>query len=117
VLVSPSSTPWANNYQRQADEAFDAATSMSADELRSLRAPLPQIRWLPPRFGYPTYVERQWDVMQVFGITRTPSGDIPGMPTTRGEDRVDFSRYQGGGSGSDRNTNSGDPLGLGAGGM
>ncbi len=81
-----------------------------------MRAPLPQIVWLPPRFGYPDYVDRQWDVMQVFGITRLPSGEIPGMPRMHGEDRVDYSRTQGGGQGSDRNTNA-DPLGLGAGGM
>lgn len=90
---------------------------MSADELRALRPPLPQIQYLPPRFGYPPYIDRQWDVMQVFGITRMPSGQIPGMPRMHGEDRVDYSRTQGGGQGSDRNTNSGDPLGLGGGGM
>ena len=88
---------------------------MSADQLRALRPPLSQIVFLPPRFGYPLYAERQWDVMQVFGITRLPSGEIPGMPQMHGEDRTDYSRTQGGGQGSDRNTNA-DPLGLGAGG-
>lgn len=108
--------PWINNYARQADDAFNAATSMSEDELRALRPPLPQIMMNPPRFGWPTYAERQWDIMQVFGITRLPSGKIPGMPQMHGKDRVDYSQTQGGGQGSSRNTNSGDPLGLGAGG-
>jgi hypothetical protein len=116
VLVKPFDQPWQTNYQRQADDAFAAATSMSEDELRALQPPLPQIQWLPPRFGYPSFVERQWDIMQVFGITRLPSGEIPGMPRMHGEDRTDYSRTQGGGAGSDRNTNA-DPLGLGAGGM
>lgn len=116
MLVRPFDQPWETNYQRQADDAFAAATSLSSDELRALRPPLPQIQMLPPRFGYPDYVERQWDVMQVFGITRMPSGNIPGMPRMHGEDRVDYSRSQGGGAGSDRNTNY-DALGLGGGGM
>ena len=117
MLVRPFDQPWETNYQRQADDAFAAAESMSDDELRALRPPLPQIMYLPPRFGWPTYEERQWNVMQVFGITRLPSGRIPGRPQTRGEDRVDYSRNQGGYTGSDRNTNGADPLGLGGGGM
>src|ERR1035437_6111165 len=116
MQVRPPDAPWANNYQRQADDAFSAATSMSADQLRALRPPLPQIVYLPPRFGYPLYQDRQWDVMQVFGITRLPSGAIPGMPQMHGEDRVDYSRDQSTTQSSDRNTNSGDPLGLGGGG-
>lgn len=115
MLVRPFDQPWITNYQRQADDAFAAATSMSADQLRALRPPLPQIIYLPPRFGFEDYVDRQWTVMQVFGITRLPSGQIPGMPTTRGDERTDYSRTQGGGQGSDRNTNY-DPLGMGAGG-
>lgn len=117
MLVRPFDEPFATNYQRQADDAFAAAESMSANQLRALRPPLPQIQFLPPRFGYPDYVDRQWTVMQVFDITRLPSGRIPGLPTTRGEDRVDYSRNQGGYQGSDRNTNSADPLGLGGAGM
>lgn len=116
MLVKPPDQPWENNYARQADDAFAAATSMSDDELRALRPPLPQIQFLPPRFGYPSYADRQWTVMQVFGITRMPSGAIPGMPRMHGDDRVDYSRSQSSAQGSDRNTNSGDPLGLGAGG-
>jgi hypothetical protein len=114
----PFGQPWETNYARQADDAFAAATSMSADQLRAMRPPLPQIQYLPPRFGYPPYANRQWDVMAVFGITRLPSGQIPGLPQMHGEDRVDYSRSQGGNNGgSDRNTNSGDPLGLGGDGM
>lgn len=115
MQVRPFDQPWASNYARQADDAFNAATSMSADELRALRPPLPQIVYLPQRFGYPPYAARQWDVMQVFGITRLPSGAIPGMPQMHGEDRVDYSRNQSNMQGSDRNTNY-DGLGLGAGG-
>lgn len=111
--VRPPAQPWANNYQRQADEAFAAATSMSADELRALRPPLPQIQYLPQRFGYPSYPDRQWGVMQVFGITRLPSGGLPAMPVNHANDRVDYSGSQSTQQGSDRNTNSGDPLGLG----
>ena len=107
--------PWSTNYQRQADDAFAAAESMTADELRALRPPLPQIIYQPPRFGYPSYADRQWTVMQVFGITRSPNGTIPGMPHMREKDRVDYSQSQSTMSGSDRNTNY-DPLGLGAGG-
>jgi hypothetical protein len=113
MLVVPPATPWETNYQRQADEAFQIATSMSEGQLRALRPPLPQIQFLPPRFGYPSYDERQWGVMQVFGITRTPRGYIPGMPTTRPEERTDYSRSQSRAAGSDRLTNGGDPLGLG----
>jgi hypothetical protein len=115
VLVKPPDTPWATNYQRQADDAFAAAESMSADQLRALRPPLPQIMANPPRFGWPTYAERQWNIFQVFGITRLPSGQIPGMPRMHQKDRVDYTQYQGSSQGSDRNTNA-DPLGLGAGG-
>ena len=114
MQVRPFPQPWETNYARQADDAFAAATSMSADQLRALRPPLPQIQYLPPRFGYMPYAFRQWDVMQVFGITRLPSGAIPGMPQMKGEDRVDYARYQGGIEGSDRNTDY-DGLGLGGG--
>jgi hypothetical protein len=116
VLVEPYRQPFQTNYQRQADDAFAAAESMSADQLRALRPPLPQIQWLPPRFGYPLYQDRQWNVMQVFGITRLPSGEIPGMPRMHGEDRVDYSRSQSRDQASPRNENT-DALGLGAGGM
>lgn len=116
MLVRPYSEPFETNYQRQADDAFAAAESMSAAQLRALRPPLPQIIMNPPRFGYPVYAERQWNVLQVFGITRLPSGQIPGLPRMHGEDRVDYSRYQGNAQGSTRNANA-DALGLGAGGM
>lgn len=114
MLVNPYSQPWANNYQRQADDALFAATAASADQLRAQRPPLPQIVANPPRFGYPSYVDRQWNVMQVFGITRLPSGAIPGMPRMKGEDRVDYSRSQSTMSGSPRNE-SVDSLGMGGG--
>ena len=86
---------------------------MSEDQLRALRPPLPQIVYLPDRFGYPSYDQRQWGILDVFGIDRLPSGRIPGVPQTRGEDRVDYSRNQSVQQGSDRNTNGGDSLGLG----
>jgi hypothetical protein len=89
---------------------------MSAAQLRALRPPLPQIIENPPRFGYPGYVERQWDLLQVFDITRLPSGQIPGLPRMHQKDRVDYSGVQSSQQGSDRNSNSGDPMGLGAGG-
>jgi hypothetical protein len=116
MQIRPDDSPWANLYQRQADEALAMATSMSADQLRALRPPLPQIEYLPPRFGYPTYEERQWDVLQVFGISRLPPGQLPGFPRMRQKDRVDYTQTQATSQGSDRNSNSGDPLGLGAGG-
>lgn len=112
MFVRPFDQPWETNYQRQADDAFAVAESMSADQLRALRPPLPQIEYLPPRFGYPTYPERQWNIMQVFGITRTPAGRIPGLPTMHGKDRVDYSESQSSDQGSPRNENF-DPLGLG----
>jgi len=117
MLVRPFGQPWATNYQRQADDAFAAATSMSDAQLRRLRPPLPQIEYLPPRFGYPSYIDRQWNVMQVFGITRTPSGAIPGMPRMRQEDRVGYSQNQAAMDGSERYGGNQDPLGLGGGGM
>lgn len=104
MQVSPAPNPWQTNFQRQQQEAFDQALGMSADQLRALRPPLPQIQWLPPRFGYPGYIDRQWSVMQVFGIDRTPSGNIPGIPQMRQEDRVDYSKSQSTTQGSDRNT-------------
>lgn len=112
----PFGQPWETNYQRQADDAFAAATSMSADQLRALRPPLPQIQFLPPRFGYPSYADRQWDIMQVFDINRAAPGYLPDRPGSRQDRRVDYSRVQSGDQGSDRNTNY-DALGLGAGGM
>ena len=115
MLVRPPETPWENNYQRQSDEAFQRAIAPDAF-LRKLKPPLPQIEYLPPRFGYPNYADRQWDVMQVFGITRTPSGQIPGMPRMRGKDRVDYTQSQSSSQGSDRNSGSNDALGMGAGG-
>ena len=115
MQVLPTEEPWATNYARQADDALAAATSMSAEQLRALRPPLPQIEWLPPRFGYPAYADRQPDVMQVFGINRVSPAGLPPMPRMSRDQRVDYSREQGGYQGSDRNTNA-DPLGMGAGG-
>ena len=114
-LEWPIDEPWATNYTRQASDALARAYSATDAQLRALGPPLPQISYLPPRFGYPGYADRQPGVLQVFGLTRTPAGRIPGLPQTRGEDRVDYSRDQGSqsGSGTDRNTNSGDALGLG----
>jgi hypothetical protein len=113
MLVRPFDQPWETNYQRQADDAFARANELTDEQLRDLGPPLPQIVYLPPRFGYPPYAERQWTVMDVFGITRTWSGAIPGFPRLHGKDRVDFSRSQSSDQGSERNSNSGDPLGLG----
>jgi len=113
VIVHPWDQPWATLYEKQEAEALDRALALSDAQLRRLRPPLPQIVWLPPRFGYPTYDQRQWGVMQVFGLTRTPSGRIPGFPSTQGQDRVTYSQDQARWQGSDRNTNSADPLGLG----
>jgi hypothetical protein len=112
AIVRPFDEPWQTNYQREANDALEAAMGPSDAYWRALRPPLPQIPYLPPRFGYPTYVERQWTVMQVFGITRTPNGTIPGMPTTRPEERTDYSKVQQTDQGSGRNENF-DPLGLG----
>lgn len=117
MQVRPYDEPWETNYSRQANDALAAATKMSAAQLRALRPPLPQIEYLPPRFGYPDYAERQWDILQVFDITRLPSGRVPGFPRMHQKDRVDYSQTQATSQGSDRNSNSGDPLGLGAGGM
>jgi hypothetical protein len=115
ALVRPFDQPWETNYTREANDALERAWGPSDDAWRALRPPLPQIMAFPPRFGYPSYADRQPGVLQVFGLTRTPVGRIPGMPSTRGDDRVDYSQDQGSqsSSGSDRNTNSGDPLGLG----
>lgn len=112
--VRPFDQPWETNYARQADEAFARATVPDA-VLRGLKPPLPQIEYLPPRFGYPSYDERQWGIMEVFGITRSPNGGTSGFPRTRGEDRVDYTRDQASMQGSARGAN--DPLGMGAGGM
>ena len=114
MLARPYDSPWLTNYQKQADDALAIAQSATADQLRALRPPLPQIVMDPPRFGYPPYAERQWDVLQVFGISRTPSGNIPAMPRSQ-EDRVDYSRSQSADQGSDRNSLN-DALGMGAGG-
>jgi hypothetical protein len=113
VNVFPPDQPWSTLYQKQADEALERAWSLSDEQLRNLRPPLPQIHYLPPRFGYLSYADRQPTVMDVFGIARSPSGAIPGMPKMHGKDRVDYSQSQSEVEGSTRNTNSGDPLGLG----
>lgn len=106
MLVSPAAQPWATNFQRQSEEAFWVAEQASRAQLLALRPPLPQIQYLPPRFGYPSYADRQPTVMQVFGIDRiTPGYMPPGKPGDGFED----TRYQG----SDRLTNGGEPLGLG----
>ena len=116
MQVRPFDQPWETNYQRQADDAFAAATAMSAAQLRALRPPLPQIQYLPPRFGYPDYAARQATIFQVFGLTQAPDGSIPGLPTMRGKDRVGYSQYQGTDQGSAR-MEAVDQLGMGAGGM
>lgn len=113
MRVWPYEEPWATNYQRQSDEAFAVAESATAEQLRNLKPPLPQIVYAPRRFGYPSYARRQWGVLDVFGIDRLPSGRIPGVPQMHGEDRVDYTRSQSVQQGSDRLTNGGDPLGLG----
>jgi hypothetical protein len=112
-FVWPADEPWETNYSRETNDALKRAWGPSDDYWRRLGPPLPQIPYLPPRFGFPPYSERQWGVMQVFGLTRTPAGRIPGMPQTRGEDRTDYTENQGGYEGSDRNTGSGDRLGMG----
>ena len=112
MLVAPYSQPWANNYQRQADDAFWTAESATANELRALRPPLPQIVYLPPRFGYATYDERQPTVLQVFGMDRVQPSYLPQTPLKKPGDGFEDTRFQG----SDRLTNGGDPLGLGGGG-
>jgi hypothetical protein len=111
MQVMPFPQPWETNYQRQADDAFAAAASMSTAQLRSLRPPLPQITFLPPRFGYMPYPDRQPTVLQVFGIDRIQPGYLPPVPTTMRKpgDVFEDTRFQG----SDRLTNGGDPLGLG----
>jgi hypothetical protein len=111
VQVHPYDEPWANLYQRQADEALEMATGASRAQLEALRPPLPQIEYLPPRFGYPGYAERQWTLLDVFGINRSPMGGLPPRPRMRGQDRVDYSQSQATTQGSDRNT-----LGMGQGG-
>lgn len=102
MLVLPYSEPFATMYQRQADEALENAVGPSDAYWRALRPPLPQIKYLPPRFGYPTYVERQPTILQVFGISRSPNGAIPGFPQMRQRNRVDYSQFQGRDQGSDR---------------
>lgn len=112
MQVSPYAQPWSSNYQRQSEEAFWVAESATADQLRALRPPLPQIQYLPPRFGYPTYAERQPTVLDVFGIDRINPGYLPSTPLSsirKPGDEFEDTRYQG----SDRLTNGGDPLGLG----
>ena len=109
ATVTPYAQPWANNYQRQSEEAFWVAESATAAQLRMLQPPLPQIQYLPPRFGYPGYVERQPTVMQVFGIDRINPSYLPQTPLKKPGDGFEDTRYEG----SDRLTNGGDPLGLG----
>lgn len=109
MQVTPYAQPWANNYQRQSEEAFWVAESATAEQLRQLRPPLPQIVYLPPRFGYPTYAERQPTVLDVFGIDRINPSYLPSTPLKKPGDGFEDTRYQG----SDRLTNGGDPLGLG----
>jgi len=105
VFVRPYDQPWETNYQRQSNDAFERANGPADAYWKALRPPLPQIHYLPPRFGYPSYQDRQWSIMQVFGITRSPAGRIPAMPTTRLQDRVDYTQDQGSqNEASDRNT-------------
>lgn len=104
--------PWANNYQRQADDATNMALYATDEEWRELQPPLPQIEYLPPRFGYLDYADRQPTVISVFGINRLqPAGLPPTRQAARqmkmtGADRVNYSGTQGGtNGGSPRNEN------------
>lgn len=99
-------------YQRQADDALAAAAGPSDDYWRALGPPLPQIEWLPDRFGYPAFVDRVPTIMSVFGIDRMPMAGIPGMPRMRGQDRVDYTKSQDRDQASPRNENV-DALGMG----
>jgi hypothetical protein len=109
AVVMPFPTPWENLYQRQADEAFYAATGASDAELRALRPPLPQIIFLPDRFGYPSFVERVPTIWSVFGIARKPPAMLPSIPPKPQTPVLGFPYTEG----SDRLTNGGDPLGMG----
>jgi len=44
--------PWASNMERLTQQALMAATMPASEIQQQVRPPLPQIRMLPPRFGW-----------------------------------------------------------------
>lgn len=113
MQVRPWSQPWLLNYQRQGDDALARAWNFTDDQWRKLPPPLPQITYLPPRFGYAPYAERQASVMQVFGINRSPNGPTPANPTLHHkENEVDYQEDQMW-SGSDTRYENYSPMGFG----
>lgn len=83
MQVYPFDEPWETMYSGQQAEALNRDFYASNDQLRKLRPPLPQIHYLPPRFGYPSYDVRQPNIMQVFGIDRAQPAMLPDVEKGR----------------------------------
>lgn len=68
--VYEESKPFQSNQERLVSEAL-AESQRSADSIRQLRPPLPQVDPFPPRFGYKPVQDRALTVEDVVGVART----------------------------------------------
>lgn len=63
--------PFYRNEERRIQQALVVATVPGAVLQAEVRPPLRQIQSFPPRFGYPSYEERQWSVDTVLNFPRS----------------------------------------------
>jgi hypothetical protein len=59
-----------SNQERLVTQALMTATIPGSVIQATVRPPLPQIDPFPPRYGYPTYQERQMEIGEVFSVDR-----------------------------------------------
>jgi hypothetical protein len=77
------SAPFYRNTERLVDMALRVATIPGAVLQREIRPNIPMVEMWPPRFGYPTYVQRQMNVRQVLDVPnayKNRRDDISGGP-------------------------------------
>lgn len=78
--------PWSSNAERLLSETLGATAGMTAEQIQSLRPPLPKVQLFPDRYGYE---QRALTVADCFAIE-----------TQYGNARDDYSRVTSGYQGS-----------------
>lgn len=82
-------SPWQRNEERLVTQALAVAAIPGAVLQAEVKPPLPQVHPFPPRFGYPSYQERQFDVDTVLNFPRAyrnrqddTSGGVAGIQSS-----------------------------------